>query len=88
MRHPGAPSGAAHCERSGTVRGARPLPLAEPELSREELADRIGIIDHGRLIACGTLETLRVQASVDGSLEEVFLKMTEETAAGESPARV
>jgi ABC-2 type transport system ATP-binding protein len=52
----------------------------------EELADRIGIIDHGRLIACGTLQTLRVQASVDGSLEEVFLKMTEETAAGESRA--
>jgi ABC-2 type transport system ATP-binding protein len=47
----------------------------------EELADRIGIIDHGRLIGCGTLAALRSQSAVDGSLEEVFLKMTEEAAA-------
>src|SRR5204862_8023808 len=39
----------------------------------EELADRIAIIDHGRLVTCGTLEMLRVQASLDGTLEEVFL---------------
>jgi ABC-2 type transport system ATP-binding protein len=45
----------------------------------QELADRIGIIDRGRLIGCGTLQGLREQAAVDGSLEEVFLKMTEET---------
>jgi len=43
----------------------------------EELADRIAIVDHGRLISCGTLEALRTQAAVDGSLEEVFLKLTE-----------
>jgi ABC-2 type transport system ATP-binding protein len=48
----------------------------------EELADRIGIIDHGRLIACGSMAALRKQASVDGSLEEVFLTLTEE---GEGP---
>ena len=42
----------------------------------EELADRIGIIDHGRLVACGTLKALRDQAAVDGSLEEVFLTLT------------
>lgn len=44
----------------------------------QELADRIGIVDHGRLITCGTLEMLRKQASLDGTLEEVFLKLTEE----------
>lgn len=44
----------------------------------QELADRIAIIEHGRLIACGTLEALRAQSSVDGSLEEVFLRMVEE----------
>ena len=43
----------------------------------EELADRIGIINKGRLIGCGTLETLRKQAAVDGSLEDVFLTLTE-----------
>lgn len=44
----------------------------------EELADRIGIVYRGRLISCGTLDTLRRQASRDGSLEEVFLALTEE----------
>jgi ABC-2 type transport system ATP-binding protein len=46
----------------------------------QELAARIGIVDRGRLIGCGTLETLRKQAALDGSLEEVFLKLTEEAA--------
>src|SRR5215212_2497747 len=31
----------------------------------EELADRIGIIDHGRLIGCGSLADLRKQAAMD-----------------------
>ena len=47
----------------------------------QELADRIGIVERGRLIGCGTLATLRKQASLDGSLEDVFLKLTEEAAA-------
>jgi ABC-2 type transport system ATP-binding protein len=46
----------------------------------QELANRIGIVEHGRLIAQGTLETLRKQANFDGSLEDVFLKITEEAA--------
>ncbi len=46
----------------------------------QELADRIGIVEHGRLIGCGTLESLRKLASRDGSLEDVFLKLTEEAA--------
>jgi ABC-2 type transport system ATP-binding protein len=51
----------------------------------EQLADRIGIVEHGHLIGCGTLETLRKQADVDGSLEEVFLRLTEETTIKPSP---
>jgi len=47
----------------------------------QELADRIGIIDHGRLLACGTMDDLRRQASRDGTLEDLFLKITEEAAA-------
>jgi ABC-2 type transport system ATP-binding protein len=42
----------------------------------EELADRMAVINHGKLIACGTLETLRNQSAVDGSLEQVFLTLT------------
>lgn len=48
----------------------------------QELANRIGIVDHGRLISCGTLEMLRKQAHLDGSLEELFLKVTAAAAAG------
>jgi ABC-2 type transport system ATP-binding protein len=48
----------------------------------QELADRIGIVEHGHLISCGTLESLRKQAALDGSLEEVFLKLTAEAAGG------
>jgi ABC-2 type transport system ATP-binding protein len=46
----------------------------------QELAERIGVVAQGRLIACGTLEMLRKQAALDGTLEEVFLKLTEEEA--------
>jgi ABC-2 type transport system ATP-binding protein len=44
----------------------------------QELAGRIGIIHHGHMISCGPLESLRKQASHNGTLEEVFLKLTEE----------
>jgi ABC-2 type transport system ATP-binding protein len=47
----------------------------------QELADRIGIINRGRLIGCGTLEELRKQADHEGTLEDVFLELTEEEAA-------
>jgi ABC-2 type transport system ATP-binding protein len=50
----------------------------------QELADRIGVVAHGRLIGCGTLETLRGQAAMDGTLEEVFLKLTEEELPAEA----
>ncbi len=47
----------------------------------QELADRIGIIDRGRMLACGTMADLRKQADRDGTLEDLFLKITEEAAA-------
>ncbi len=46
----------------------------------QELAGRIGIVEHGRLISCGTLDELRRQAALPGSLEDVFLKLTEQAA--------
>lgn len=52
----------------------------------QELADRIGIVQHGRLIGWGTLESLRKQAAVDGSLEEVFLSLVNQ-ALDETPKK-
>jgi ABC-2 type transport system ATP-binding protein len=58
----------------------------------EELADRIGILNHGRLIAAGTMSELREASGEVGALEDAFLALTseaqeqqpEETAAGPS----
>jgi ABC-2 type transport system ATP-binding protein len=43
----------------------------------EAVADRIGIIRRGRLIAVGTLPEIRQQATRQHSLEEIFLELTE-----------
>lgn len=43
----------------------------------EEIADRIGIISNGSLIALGKMSDLRTQTGVEGKLEDVFLKLTE-----------
>lgn len=42
----------------------------------EEMADRIGIIHLGRLIAAGTRDQLRQQSGSAGPLEDVFLALT------------
>ena len=45
----------------------------------EELADRIGIIHRGRLIALGTMDQLRKEAEEgEGALEEIFLRLVAE----------
>ena len=44
----------------------------------EEMADRIGIIHGGKLIAVGTREELRKQSGAAGALEEIFLSLTAE----------
>jgi ABC-2 type transport system ATP-binding protein len=48
----------------------------------EELADTIGIIDHGRMLAQGTLAELRDRVKLDGPLEDLFLTLT---GGGRSP---
>ncbi len=46
----------------------------------EEVCDQIVIINHGRIIARGTLGELRLESGeTDGNLEEVFLRITEES---------
>ncbi len=43
----------------------------------EDVADRIGILSDGRLIALGTLDQIRERSGSSGDLEEVFLALTE-----------
>ncbi len=46
----------------------------------EEVCDQIVILNHGQIIARGTLDELRIESGADeGSLEEVFLALTEES---------
>jgi len=45
----------------------------------EGLCDRVGIISKGALVACGTVDELRRNASADGAgMEELFLRLTGE----------
>ena len=44
----------------------------------EELADRIGVIHHGRLVGLGTLTELRAASGGAHGLEEMFLRLTAE----------
>ena len=43
----------------------------------EELADRIGILDHGRLIAVGSMEDLRRKYQSKENLENMFMKLVD-----------
>jgi ABC-2 type transport system ATP-binding protein len=61
-----------------TVRGATVF-LSTHQLSiAEEMADRIGIMHQGRLVAVGTREELRRRSGESGALEQVFLHLTTE----------
>jgi ABC-2 type transport system ATP-binding protein len=52
----------------------------------EELADRIGIVDRGRLVACGTLAELRRGSPQATTLEELYLGLTGPDQAKEEPS--
>ena len=46
----------------------------------EEMADRIGIIHQGKLVAVGTRDELRKRSGLDGALEKTFLALTAQEA--------
>jgi ABC-2 type transport system ATP-binding protein len=46
----------------------------------EEVADRIGIIHQGRLLALGTVEEIKALTTRPGTLEDVFLELTGDDA--------
>jgi len=43
----------------------------------EKLCDRLAIINKGKIIAVGTMEDIKTQLGKDGSLEKIFLELTE-----------
>lgn len=47
----------------------------------QELATRIAIINHGKIVGEGTLDELRKQSEHGGQLEDIFLKMTQDAEA-------
>jgi ABC-2 type transport system ATP-binding protein len=49
----------------------------------ERMCDRIGIIDHGNLIAVGSMEELRALGKGERSLEDIFLSLTGGAEAAE-----
>jgi len=42
----------------------------------EAIADRIAIINQGRIVACGTLDELKAKAAREHRLEDIFLDLT------------
>ena len=46
----------------------------------ERMAERIGVINHGRLVAEGTLDELRTRIGRETTLEEIFLDLVAENA--------
>lgn len=64
------------------ARAGMTLFLSTHQLSvAEEVADRVGIIHHGKLIALGTVAELRAQAHETGALEKVFLSLVDQEEA-------
>jgi ABC-2 type transport system ATP-binding protein len=62
-----------HCGQGGSVFfSTHILDVAE------RLCDRIGIINRGRLVAVGTMDELRQQATGESTLERIFLELTKE----------
>ncbi len=50
----------------------------------EAIADRIAIINQGRIIACGTLAELKAKAAEEHRLEDIFLELTDTDNGGEA----
>ena len=48
----------------------------------EQTADRIGILNHGKLVALGTMDELRAKAGTPENLEDIFFRIVEAAEAG------
>lgn len=48
----------------------------------QRLCNRVGVINKGQLAAVGTIDEIRSDVKMGGSLEDLFLKLTENTDSG------
>jgi len=71
----------AHTQGGGTI-----LLTTHILAIAEDIADRIGIIHEGRLVALGTLDELRTESNGQTSLEDIFLSLTAPGNSRQSPA--
>ena len=62
--------------REHTRRGMTVLMTTHILAIAEEIGDRIGIIDQGRFVACGTLSELHAASERTERLEDLFLRLT------------
>jgi len=67
--------------RDEVARGKTVLLSTHTLSDAEELADRIGVVAKGRLVFVGTITQLRDELKRSGSLEDLFLQLTEEEVA-------
>jgi ABC-2 type transport system ATP-binding protein len=49
----------------------------------EGMCDRIGIMQRGELVACGTMDEIRASTGTDDDLEQIFLRLTGDQVARE-----
>jgi ABC-2 type transport system ATP-binding protein len=49
----------------------------------EGMCDRIGIMQRGELVACGTMDEIRSASGMDDALEDIFLRLTGDAMARE-----
>ncbi|OGS51058.1 MAG: hypothetical protein A3K65_00925 [Euryarchaeota archaeon RBG_16_68_12] len=73
--------------REVTKRGGSVIVSTHMLDTAEKLCDRLGVMHHGRLAAIGTLADLQATAQTGShaTLEEVFLRLTEEAAMPPPP---
>jgi len=73
--------------RSKTAAGVTVIMTTHILEVAERMAERIGVIAEGRLIAEGTLEELRTRIGRETTLEEIFLDLVAQGAAGNEQNR-
>lgn len=67
--------------RKAAREGAAVLMSTHVLATAEEVADRLGIVQKGRMIRCGTLEEMRAERKKGATLEDFFLEVTSEAAS-------